>query len=107
MMAASKFSQIKPYLIEIISLSTPMGRLICFLFVTCIVFLSRYHWLANLSLWQRIGWEWAPSIGLTRAYWLVLHGHIGAAWQRNWLIFPVMLIVGILIIKDIRSVVRK
>lgn len=85
---------------EILTLRTARGRLIAFGFLTTLIFMSPYHWLAQLSLWQHIGWHGAPSIGLTRAYWLIIHGHPVAAWHRNPLIYAV-LIVGIpLLVRD-------
>lgn len=57
--------------------------------LTIVIFCVPYQWLAGLSLWQRLGWESAPSIGLTRAYWLLIHGDPVAAWQRNGLIYAV------------------
>lgn len=85
---------------ETLTLRTARGRLIAFGFLTTLIFMSPYHWLAQLSLWQHIGWHGAPSIGLTRAYWLIMHGHPVAAWHRNPLIYAV-LIVGIpLLVRD-------
>ena len=77
---------------EAVTLSTPQGRLTAWLLLSVIIFLSPFHWLGNLSVWQRIGWDSAPSIGLTRAYWLLLHGDIDAALQRNRLILPIVVI---------------
>lgn len=76
---------------EIIGLQTPRGRVICFLAASAAIFVAPYDWLAGLSLWQRLGID-APSIGLTRAYWHILHLDPVAAWQRNRLIFVVLAI---------------
>lgn len=103
MAVTSRSRQTKQLLLEIISLSTARGRLLFFGLATLVILVMPYAWLANLSLWQRIGWESAPSIGLTRAYWLFIHGDPLAAWQRNWLIYPVITIVLILIITDYRK----
>lgn len=89
--------------IEIIGLQSARGRLVFFCIVTVIIFLLPYSLLGNLSIWQRIGLEWAPSIGLTRAYWLVLHLDFAAAWQKNPLIYAVLAIGLPLLGKDILS----
>ena len=77
---------------EALTVQTPRGRLALFCSISLLVFCVPYRWLAHLSLWQAIGWKTAPSIGLTRAYWLLLHGDPVAAWHRNWLIYPVLLV---------------
>jgi hypothetical protein len=74
---------------EIITLGTSRGRVLAWLLLSAVIFAVPYAWLAHLSLWQHLGWHGAPSIGLTRAYWLLLHGRPTQAWQRNWLIVPV------------------
>jgi hypothetical protein len=88
------------FLFEVIGLQTARGRLLCIGLITLAVFAAPYSWLAQLSLWDRLGWHSAPSIGLTRAYWLLLHGHVQAAWHRNWLIFPVLAIVLLILVRD-------
>ena len=65
------------------------------------IYLSHYHWLDHLSLWGNLGWKQAPSIGLTRAYWLLLHGNAVAAWHRNWLIYAVLAVGLPIILKDV------
>ncbi len=87
-------------LLEVIGLQTPRGRLICIGIITLLVFIAPYSWLAHLSLWDRLGWHSAPSIGLTRAYWLLLHGHPRASWHRNWLIYPVLVVFIPLLFRD-------
>jgi hypothetical protein len=71
------------------------------------IFFSRFEWLAHVSLWAKLGMDWMPSIGLTRAYWLVLHGDFVAAWHRNGLIYLVLLVGIPLLLKDIWQLVRK
>lgn len=75
--------------------------------ISCLVFIVPYAWLSNLSLWQALGWEAAPSIGLTRAYWLLIHGDPIAAWNRNPLIYAVLPVVGAIIAKDIATLLAK
>lgn len=77
---------------EALSLRTPRARLVVFAVLSLVVLVSNYSWLENLSFWKFVGWESAPSIGLTRAYWLLLHGDVVAAWERNVLIFAVLAI---------------
>ncbi|HET7630002.1 MAG TPA: DUF2752 domain-containing protein [Candidatus Saccharimonadales bacterium] len=76
--------------IETIGLQTERGRLLFFTVASLIILALPYNALAHLSLWQRLGFDSAPSIGLTRAYWQVLHLDIDAAWSRNPLIFLVL-----------------
>lgn len=97
----------KKVLVETISLSTPRGRLIVFSLITLFVYLSKYEWLSNLSLWKRIGWESAPSIGLTRAYWQLLHGSPVEAWRRNWLIYAVLFVVIVIMAIDLKSLTKR
>jgi hypothetical protein len=87
---------------EMISLGTSRGRVLMWALLSAIIFAVPYQWLSHLSLWQHIGWRSAPSIGLTRAYWLLLHGQPMHAWQRNWLIVPVCAIGLPLITRDAR-----
>lgn len=94
--------------IELVSLSTPRARLCFWALATTIIFLLPYRFFENLSLWQRIGWDSAPSIGLTRAYWLLIHGDIAAAWERNSVIFVVIAIgIPILIMDAYKLVLSK
>lgn len=82
------------------TLSTPRQRLLVWGLLTVIIYFSQFNWLENLSLYKRIGLEWAPSIGLTRAYWLFIHGNAPAAINMNPLIIPVIIAGGIVLIKD-------
>lgn len=74
--------------------------------LTLVIFVSPYVWLENLSLWQMIGFDSAPSIGLTRSYWLLLHGDVAAAWERNPLIFAVLTVGLPILLNDLRIVIR-
>lgn len=89
-MPKAKISKIKSIIVELISLTTPRARLCFWALATAVIFVLPYRLFANLSLWQRLGWHSAPSIGLTRAYWLLIHGDISGAWHRNKLIFVVI-----------------
>ncbi len=91
--------------LEAISLQTPRGRLFVALTANIIIFSVPYHWLANLSLYKQLGID-SPTIGLTRAYWLLLHGHLAEAWTRNWLIFPVMAVAWSIVALDVYSLGR-
>lgn len=77
--------------LETVGLQSPRGRLLFFGLATIAIFVAPYNWLANLSVWQALGVP-SPSIGLTRAYHLLLHGDFVAAWDRNPLIFVVLFI---------------
>lgn len=89
---------------ETISLQTPRGRLLFFIVASAAIFLTPYDVLGHLSIWQHVGFDRAPSIGLTRAYWLVLHLDISSAYSRNPLIFVVLAIGLPLLIKDALSI---
>lgn len=94
------------YFIELISLSTPRARLCFWATVTFIIIVLPYRFFENLSLWQRLGWDSAPSIGLTRAYWLLIHGDISGAWGRNRLIFAVVAVGLPILIIDFYKIVK-
>lgn len=92
--------------IEIIGLQSARGRLVFFCAASIIIFIVPYSLFSNISIWQRLGFDWAPSIGLTRAYWLVLHLDFLAAWQRNPLIYAVLAIGLPLLGRDVWSIIR-
>jgi hypothetical protein len=75
-------------LVEFIGLQSARGRLFFFATITIIIYLAPYHLLGHLSIWQALHIP-SPSIGLTRAYHLFLHGDFGGAWERNKLIYLV------------------
>jgi hypothetical protein len=96
--------QSKDILTEIITLSTPRGRVVFTSVASLIILAVPFQWLAGLSLWQRLGLDWAPSIGLTRAYWWLIHGRPHDAVTLNWLIIPVVGISVLLLAKDMRQI---
>jgi hypothetical protein len=97
-------NQLKEKAIQIVTLSTPRGRLMFVGIASSIIFVAPFAWVAHLSLWQRLGLDWAPSIGLTRAYWLFIHGHPRAAMAFNWLIIPVLIVGGTLLARDMHQI---
>lgn len=92
--------------VEIVGLQTARGRLLFFAIASLGIFLAPYDWLAHLSLWQHLGIQ-APSIGLTRAYWRLMHGDIFGAFERNPLIFIVLAIGLSLLALDIRKLIKQ
>lgn len=88
-------------LLDTIGLRTPAGRLLFFAVASIIIFVVPQSFLGGLSLWERIGFDNAPSVGLTRAYQYILHGDLSAAWQRNPMIFLVLAIGVPLLVKDL------
>lgn len=94
----------KNIFLEIATLSTPRGRVIFVVTASLLVFIVPFQWLNDLSLWKRLGLDWAPSIGLTRAYWLMLHSNFRAAVAFNPLILPVMAIAATLMVVDISKI---
>jgi hypothetical protein len=97
---------VKLQLKEIIGLQSPRGRLLFFAVITLIIFVSPYDWFAKLSLWQHLGVP-SPSIGLTRAYWLFIHFDPIGAWERNKLIYAVLLVGLPLLLKDVHTIINK
>lgn len=95
-----------PLFIEVIGLQSPRGRIIFFTIASISIFLTPYRLLSELSLWQRLGLD-VPSVGLTRAYWHVLHLDVVAAWERNPLIFLVIAVGLPIIILDIYKLFLK
>ena len=91
----------------IIGLQTAAGRLAFFGLASVVIFMLPQSVLAEFSLWARLGFDSAPSIGLTRAYNHVLHGDFAAAWARNHLIFLVMIVGLPLLMRDTLHVYRK
>jgi Protein of unknown function (DUF2752) len=91
--------KIQQQIIDIVSLQTPRGRLLFFVITTLAIYVAPYGWLSNLSIWQRLGIP-SPSIGLTRAYWKLLHADPGGAWERNKLIYLVLAVGIPLLLKD-------
>jgi len=97
----------KRLLLEALSLQTARGRVLVFVLASVVIFCCRYHWLDHLSLWGHLGFTHAPSIGLTRAYWLLLHGHPVDAWHRNRLIYAVLGVGLPLILRDVFKLARR
>ena len=62
-----------------------------FAIVTVGIYMAPFDVLSRLSLWQYLHIP-SPSIGLTRSYWLILHGQYIQAWHFNPLIYAVLLI---------------
>lgn len=73
--------------------------------ITLSVFFVPFDWLAQLSVWQALGVP-SPSIGLTRAYWLLIHGDPVAAWERNKLIFLVLAVGIPLLARDAFLIIK-
>lgn len=96
----------RKYLIELISLSSPRSRLTFWFIITALILILPYDFFANLSLWQKIGWEGAPSIGLTRSYWLILRGDFVGAWELNKLIYLVLVVGFIILASDTSKIIR-
>lgn len=105
MLMKKQSSGVKALLVEIVGLSSPRGRLLFFVVISAVIFLAPPKWPISFSLWQHLGVP-SPSIGLTRAYRLVLHGDFAAAWQQNKLIYAVIIIGGWLLAKDIFALIR-
>ena len=94
-------------LFDIVGLRTPAGRLLFFAIASVFIFAVPQRWLGELSIWSRIGFENAPSVGLTRAYQHVLHLNLSAAWERNPLIFLVIAVGVPLLVTDAFNLLKK
>lgn len=81
----------KPAL-SLITLATPESRLGVWALLTVAIWAAPFTWLTNLSLYGHLGWHSAPSIGLTRAYWLILHGKLTDGWRMNHIIVAILFI---------------
>lgn len=93
--------------IDVIGLQTPRGRLIFFAGVTFFIFMLSFEGLQalpDISLYKRFGIP-SPSIGLTRAFWHILHGDFISAYTQNRLIYPVLLVIAGIILNDIRYLI--
>jgi hypothetical protein len=88
-------------ILETLSLRSPRARLGFFLICTVLIFFTPYSFLdrAKLSLYERMHIA-SPSIGLTRAYWKILHGDFMGAWHRNKLIYIVLPIILGIVVND-------
>lgn len=92
-------------LIETVGLSSPRGRIIFFVLISAAIFAMPPRWPVTFSVWHRLGIA-SPSIGLTRAYRLVLHGDFIHAWQQNKLIYVVILVGGVVLAQDVRTIMH-
>lgn len=90
--------KIRPYIAhvsgffsEAVTLSSARGRIFFFCMLTGILLIIPYHTLESTHLsvyaWLKLP---SPSVGLTRAYWKLIHGDVVGAWHRNALIFVIV-----------------
>lgn len=93
--------------IETIGLQSARGRLVFFMVASTVIFFLPSGPPINISVWQRLGFDWAPSIGLTRAYGQLLHLNFEAAWQQNPLIYAVIAVGMPLLAADAAKVMKK
>ena len=93
---------------DFLTLQKPEFRLGFFGLVTMVLLVTPYQFLEqhHLSLYERLHIP-SPSIGLTRAYWKLIHGDFSGAWQRNKLIYAVVCIVLGIVVKDILELISK
>lgn len=105
--SSARFFINKKLVLEILTLQSPRGRLIAAALVHLVLYIVPYAWLANLSLYKLVRLDWVPSIGLTRAYWLLLHGDLAAAWQQNPLIFPILAVMWSIVALDVYRCLKK
>lgn len=97
------FLKTKQKVLNILGLQTPAARLFVILGASSVIYLIGYQSLIStptLSVYSRLGIP-SPSIGLTRAYWLLIHGDFAGAWQMNKLIIVVAPVVLGLVLFDL------
>lgn len=97
----------KSALLNYVGLQTPKARLVFFCTIPLIMYLySLVSFLPRLSIysWLRIP---SPSIGLTRAFWMLISGDITGAWYQNKLIFLVVAVVLYLVTRDIFTLLKQ
>ena len=86
----------------------PVSRLLIIGTVTLTVALIDYNSLLKiptLSVYSRLGIP-SPSIGLTRAYWYLLHGKWLDAYNMNRLVYLVAAVLIVLVIVDAVNIIR-
>lgn len=100
----NRHATVKQWLVDLIGLQTPGSRLTVILGISASLYSISYSTLLSIptiSIFARLHVP-SPSIGLTRAYWYLIHGQFGNAWHMNKLIFIVFgVIVGLVVIDSV------
>lgn len=99
----------KTHLLNTIGLQTPIARLAVIAIGTLGLYIISYSTLLGLptiSVYSRLQIP-SPSIGLTRAYWYLIHGQFANAWRMNKLIYIVALVLVGLVTKDVLSLKKR
>ncbi len=94
--------------VNLIGLQTPPARLFVVLGGSLFLLIIPYNLLVSMpsvSLFSNTGIN-SPSIGLTRAYWLLLHTRISDAWAMNPLIFLAIIPITYIATSDTRLIVK-
>lgn len=96
---------LKTHFLNTVGLQTPIARLGVIGIGTLGLYVISYSALLKLptlSVFSRLQIP-SPSIGLTRAYWYLIHGQFANAWRMNKLIYIVAVVLVVLVTKDILS----
>jgi hypothetical protein len=93
--------------LEFLGLQTPISRITIIGGITLALYLIDYRQLLKLptiSLYSLAKIP-SPSIGLTRAYWYLIHGKFTDAYRMNRLIYIVAAVVIILAAIDLYRII--
>lgn len=95
-------------LLSLLSLSTPISRVVIFTLVLLFFTFLPYPLInkfPNLSLYQNLGIK-TYSWGQTRALSLILHGQFLEAWEMNKLSYLILIVIIILLVKDVKKLLH-
>lgn len=98
----------KNKILNTIGLQTPFSRIAAILSVTTFLYLIHYQSLLSIptvSVYSRLNIP-SPSIGLTRAYWYLIHGEFQSAWNMNKLIYFVAVVLATIVVVDVIRLIR-
>lgn len=96
------------YFILLISLSSPLSRIIVFgigLIILALIPTKNLNVLPVRSIWTLFG-IYPYSTGITRSVSMILHGDFQGAYKMNFLSFIVMVIVLVLLVKDLSVLIK-
>lgn len=104
----ASISKLRRFLLNVIGLQTPVSRLTLISVITLCIYEISYQKLISLpalSLYSRLH-IMSPSIGLTRAYWYLIHGQWSEAYNMNRLIYVVAVVIISILAVDSYKIVK-
>lgn len=102
-------AKFRAHFLGLIGLQTPQARLAVITGVSIALRFVSYENLIkapSISLYSHLGLP-SPSIGLTRAYWLLIHGNFKAAWNMNKLVYLVGFVLFGIVVADITRLLKQ